>query len=173
MLHSLHKYNKWIKQPQRYLVPHSRTENEMKTHSCIIEGVFLRMGCIYFQKNTRKWPRNFRHQKSNTKKVPYWGPTHIRFYHTKLNSWVTWCPGFMHPSTKVLLYHGHCLKYKVIMKFNAKTSTYLLCSSPEHMQYDLPCRQHQHLHIPMATPNLPRGVRIGTVGSFPTLKQSN
>jgi hypothetical protein len=118
VLQSLHKYIKWTKQPQRSLVPHSRTENEMKTHSYIIEGVFLRLRCIYFQKNTSMWPQNFRHQKSNTKKVPYWGPTHIRCHHTKLNSWATWCPAFMHPSTKVMLYHGHYLKYKVIHYWN-------------------------------------------------------
>jgi hypothetical protein len=40
------------------------------------------------------------------------------------------------------------------------------------MQYDLPDRQHQHLRLPVATPNLPGEVRLGTVGSLPTLKQS-
>jgi hypothetical protein len=80
----------------------------------------------------------------------------------------------MDPSTKVLLYHGHYCKIQghLLLKFNVKTLTYLLCSSPGHRQYDLPGRQHRHPRLPLATPHLPGEVKIGTVGSFPTLKQS-
>jgi hypothetical protein len=42
-------------------------------------------------------PQNSRQKKGAMKQVAYWIPANVRHHYRKVDTWVTWSPGFVHP----------------------------------------------------------------------------